>query len=215
MNRKIGKGTFIFYEPHPWVRKGLQALIDPVHTCSNSFERLKEIEMALNDNGKQTVIMELYNHSENLYDVIQFVLTVRIFWADAAIVIFTDVTNPSILAILAAHPHLSLISKRDKLDCLLNAIEAANLKLIYRSPEIERIQGQLIQPLSQSEWRILAFMTGGANSQRIANATQRSYKTVSTHKLNVMRKLKLNQADFMRLVLVFRTRYFFDYIESV
>jgi len=204
MNKATYEGDFIFFDPSPWVRKGLQTLIDPEHTRTCSFQHLKEIEIALGDNEKQTVIMELYSHSENLYDVIQFVLTSRVFWPDAAFVIFTDITHTGILAILAMEPHLSLMSKRDDLDCLSTAIDIQG----YRSPSIQSLLGQPIQSLSHSEWRILALMISGADPQRIANVTQRSYKTVSTHKLNIMRKLQLNQADFMRLILVFRTRYY-------
>ncbi|WP_337263897.1 MULTISPECIES: helix-turn-helix transcriptional regulator [unclassified Serratia (in: enterobacteria)] len=209
MSKAIYEGDFIFFDPSPLVRKGLQTLIDPAYTRTFNFQHLKEIGVALDSNEKQTVIMELYSYSENLYDVIQFILTARVFWPETAFVIFTDITHPGILAILAMEPHLSLVSKRDALDCLPSAITAARDMQGYHSPSIQSQLpfGEPIQPLSHSEWRILALMTSGADPQRIAQVTQRSYKTVSTHKLNIMRKLQLNQADFMRLILVFRTRY--------
>lgn len=207
MQKEIYEGNFIFFDPSPWVRNGLQTLIDPEHVCACSFQHLKEIEIALGDNEKQTVIMELYSHSENLYDVIQFILTSKLFWPNASFVIFTNITHPGILAILEAEPNLSLVSKRDDLDCLFKAVMAVRERQSYRSPSIQSLLGQPIQPLSHSEWRILALMISGADPQRIADVTQRSYKTVSTHKLNIMRKLQLSQAEFMRLILAFRTRY--------
>lgn len=207
MNKAVYEGDFIFFDPSPWVRKGLQTLIDPAYARACSFQHLKEIAGALNNNQKQTVIMELYGYSENLYDVMQFILTARAFWPGAALVIFTDITHPGIFAILAMEPHLSLVSKRDALDCLPAAITAARGMQGYRSPSIQLQLGEPIQPLSYSEWRILALIVSGADPKSIAQVTQLSYKTVSTHKLNIMRKLRLNQADFMRLILVFRTCY--------
>ncbi|AHG22944.1 LuxR family transcriptional regulator [Chania multitudinisentens RB-25] len=203
MKKALIEGDFIFFEPYPWVREGLQALVDPAYTQTCHFQHLKEIKIALNNKEKQTVIMELYNHSESLYDVIQFILTAKVFWPRADFVIFTDITNPGILAILAAESHLSLVSKRDDLNCLCSAITTA----CYRSPSVQRLLVQPVQQLSHSEWRILALMIGGATPQRIANVIQRSYKTVSTHKLNIMRKLQLNQTDFMHFILAFRTCY--------
>ncbi|MDK5911761.1 LuxR C-terminal-related transcriptional regulator [Serratia nevei] len=50
-------------------------------------------------------------------------------------------------------------------------------------------------------------MVAGVSPGSIANVTRRSYKTISSHKLNIMRKLGLNQAGFMRLILSLRTRY--------
>ncbi|MFT2790768.1 LuxR C-terminal-related transcriptional regulator [Serratia sp. T13T92] len=66
---------------------------------------------------------------------------------------------------------------------------------------------QELRPLSGCEWRILGLMVAGANAQHAAQVIGRSYKTVCTHKLNIMRKLGLNQVGFMQLLLAFRTRY--------
>lgn len=201
--------TFVFFEPHPLVRKGLQALIDPLNVQVCSFQYLREIVANLNMNieGKKTVIMELYHHKEKLYDVMQFILVAKRYWPKVSFVIFTDITNPSILSILASEPHLSLVSKRDNLDHLLAAISAAHYSFNYRSPLMQQILQQEVRPLSHSEWHILKLMVGGANAQLIARETQRSYKTICTHKLNIMRKLGVNSVGFMLLVLTFRTRY--------
>ncbi len=205
--RSLYEETFIFFEPHPLVKKGLQALIDPLNQRTCNSHSLKEIVSILNTEGKQTVIMELYHHEEDLYEVVQFVLAAKRYWPKASFVIFTDITNPSILALLASEPHLSLVSKRDDLEYLLAAVSATRYALSYRSPVMQQILQQQVQPLSHSEWRILRLMIGGADAQHIACATQRSYKTVCTHKLNIMRKLGVNSVGFMLLVLAFRTRY--------
>jgi DNA-binding NarL/FixJ family response regulator len=199
--------AILFFEPNPWVRKGLRALIEPKPMCYQFAHSVRGIDTMLKENDKQILIMELYNESENLYDVLRFILTINDFWPKAPLIIFTEVTNASILAMLAAEVHLSLVAKDDPLDCLFEAIVAANSGEEYRSPGIQTALTQPVEPLSRSEWRILAMMITDTNPQRIARVTHRSYKTVSSHKLNIMRKLGLNQAGFMRLILAFRLQH--------
>ncbi|WP_431223079.1 LuxR C-terminal-related transcriptional regulator [Serratia sp. L9] len=188
-------------------QQGLQALIDPLCKQTIYLSTLKEIVSALNNEGKQTVIMELYHHEEELYEVMQFVLTAKIYWPKVTFVIFTDVINHSILALLASHSNLSLVSKLDELEHLLAAISAARYAINYRSPVMRQLLQQQVQPLSRGEWHILRLMISGADVRHIASATHRSYKTVCSHKLNIMRKLGVNSVGFMLLVLVFRTRF--------
>ncbi|WP_261410986.1 helix-turn-helix transcriptional regulator [Serratia quinivorans] len=199
--------AILFFEPNPWVRKGLRALIEPKPMCYQFAHSVRGIDTMLKENDKQILIMELYNESENLYDVLRFILTINDFWPKTPLIIFTEVTNASILAMLAAEVHLSLVAKDDPLDCLFEAIVAANSGEEYRSPGIQTALTQPVEPLSRSEWRILAMMITDTNPQRIARVTHRSYKTVSSHKLNIMRKLGLNQAGFMRLILAFRLQH--------
>lgn len=199
--------TFILFEPHPLVEKGLQALIAPLRQQTCTTDSLKDIAAALSHDGRQTVIMELYHLNQELYEVMQFVLAARKCWPRVSFVIFTDITNPGILALLACETQVSLVSKRDDLESLLAAISATRYAITYRSPLMQQILQQRVQRLSHSEWHILRLMIGGDDVQHIASAIQRSYKTVCAHKLNIMRKLGVNSVGFMLLVLAFRTRY--------
>jgi DNA-binding NarL/FixJ family response regulator len=199
--------TYILFDPHPLVNIGLQALIGPQNKTIKPLNRLKEIVLSLNDNEQQTVIMELYHHTEELYQVVRFVLTAGKLWPKASLVVFTDIINPDILSLLAAQKHLSLVAKRDNVNYLLAAISAAHPSASFRSPVIRQLLLQGQRTLSGCEWRILGLMVSGASAQHAAQVIGRSYKTVCTHKLNIMRKLGLNQVGFMQLVLVFRTRY--------
>ncbi|MFV8978928.1 LuxR C-terminal-related transcriptional regulator [Serratia fonticola] len=199
--------TSILFEPHPLVKIGLQALIDPKNKKISHLSRLKDIVSSLNDNELQTVIMELYHHTEEIYQVVRFVLTFGTLWPKASLVVFTDIINPDILSLLATQKHLSLVAKRDSVNYLLAAISAAHPTASYRSPAMRQLLLQELRPLSGCEWRILGLMVAGANAQHAAQVIGRSYKTVCTHKLNIMRKLGLNQVGFMQLLLAFRTRY--------
>ncbi|HBE9079426.1 response regulator transcription factor [Serratia fonticola] len=151
--------------------------------------------------------MELYHYTEDIYQVVRFVLTAGKLWPKASLVVFTDLGNPDILSLLAAQKHLSLVAKRDKVNYLLAAISAAHPTASFRSPTMRQLLSQRQLPLSACEWRILGLMVSGANAQHAAQVIGRSYKTVCTHKLNIMRKLGLNPVGFMQLLLAFRTRY--------
>lgn len=199
--------TYIVFEPHPLVNVGLQALIDQNNKKISHLGRLKDIVSSLNDNEQQTVIMELYHHTEDIYQVVRFVLTFGTLWPKASLVVFTDIVNPDILSLLATQKHLSLVAKGDSVNYLLAAISAAHPKASYRSPAMRQLLSQEQRSLSGCEWRILGLMVAGANAQHAAQVIGRSYKTVCTHKLNIMRKLGLNQVGFMQLLLAFRTRY--------
>lgn len=206
--------TFIIFDPHPLVNIGLQALIDPKNKKISRLCSLKEIVSSLHNNEQQTVIMELYHHTEDIYQVVRFVLTAGKLWPKASLVVFTDIINPDILSLLAAQKHLSLVAKQDNVNYLLAAISAAHPTSSYRSPAMRQLLSQRQLPLSGCEWRILGLMVGGANAKHAAQLIGRSYKTVCTHKLNIMRKLGLNQVGFMMLLLAFRTRYWDETVIS-
>lgn len=197
--------TYILFDPHPLVNIGLQALIESENKRVNHITSLKDITHLLNDNEQQTVIMELYHHSENTYGVVRFLLTAGKIWPKASLVILTDIYNPGILSLLAAQKHLSLVAKRDNVNYLLSAISTAHPTTSFRSPAMRRKFSP--RSLSGCEWRILGLMVAGASVQHVAQTIGRNYKTVCTHKLNIMRKLGLNQVGFILLLLAFRTRY--------
>lgn len=199
--------TYILFEPHPLANVGLQTLIESKNKKISCLSKLKDIVLSLHDNEQQMVIMELYHHTENIYQVVRFVLTAGSLWPKASMVVFTDITNPDILSLLAAQKHLSLVAKRDNVNYLLATISAAHPTASYRSPAIRQLLLQGQRALSGCEWRILGLMVAGGNAQHIAQVIGRSYKTVCTHKLNIMRKLGLNPVGFIQLLLVFRTRY--------
>ncbi|HGM5488524.1 TPA: LuxR C-terminal-related transcriptional regulator [Serratia fonticola] len=199
--------NYILFDPHPLVRVGLEALIALDNKRVSHLASLKDITQLLNDNEQQTVIMELYHHNEDIYSVVRFLLTAGKIWPRACLVVLTDISNPGILTLLAAQKHLSLVAKRDDINYLLAAISAAHPTASYRSPVIQQLLLQRLRTLSSCEWRILGLMVSGANAQHAAQVIGRNYKTICTHKLNIMRKLGLNQVGFMQLLLVFRTRY--------
>ena len=203
---------FILYDAMPWVGMGLGAFLRPLSATTQPVASLSELKAILMQQPRQTVIMELYGAQECLYDGLYFILHEKAFWPNTPWVVLTDIENHSVLRLLASIPDSVLVSKRDGLEAILDAISAAHHAVHYLSPAIRRsIAGQqesgTFKHLSGSEWRILALMAAGFSAKSIATTTYRSYKTVSTHKLNIMHKLGLNQSGFIHLLLSLRTRW--------
>lgn len=199
--------ALLFFEPSYLVRKGMETFLVTRTSDRYFIDTLRELEGALKDEMPRALIMELYHQSEYLYDVLRFVLTAKNVWPEIPLVIFTAVEHPGILALLATDARIAIVTKSDPLHCLNDAIAAAGEFSGYRSPHIRARLVHTTAALSDTEWRVLAMMVAGASPRSIANVTRRSYKTISSHKLNIMRKLGLNQAGFMRLILTLRTRY--------
>lgn len=199
--------ALLFFEPSYLVRKGMETFLVTRTSDRYFIDTLRELEGALKDEMPRALIMELYHQSEYLYDVLRFVLTAKNVWPEIPLVIFTAVEHPGILALLATDARIAIVAKSDPLHCLNDAIAAAGEFSGYRSPHIRARLVHTTAALSATEWRVLAMMVAGASPRSIANVTRRSYKTISSHKLNIMRKLGLNQAGFMRLILTLRTRY--------
>lgn len=203
---------FILYDAMPWVGMGLEAFLHPLSAAMQPVASLGELKAALSQQPRQTVIMELYGAQECLYDGLYFILHEKAFWPNTPWVVLTDIENHSVLRLLSSIPDSVLVSKRDGLEAILDGISAAHHGVHYLSPTIRRsIAGQreraAFRQLSDSEWRILALMAAGFSAKSIATTTYRSYKTVSTHKLNIMHKLGLNQCGFIHLLLSLRTRW--------
>ncbi|MCP1104501.1 LuxR C-terminal-related transcriptional regulator [Serratia nevei] len=199
--------ALLFFEPSYLVRRGMEAFLVTRSRDSYFVDTLRGLEGALKEGKPRALIMELYHQNEYLYDVLRFVLTAKNVWPEIPLVIFTAVEHPGILALLATDTRIAIAAKDDPLHCLSDAIAAAGEFSGYRSPRIRARLVHSAAALSDSEWRVLAMMVAGASPRSIANVTRRSYKTISSHKLNIMRKLGLNQAGFMRLILTLRTRY--------
>ncbi|RTF38890.1 DNA-binding response regulator [Serratia marcescens] len=199
--------ALLFFEPSYLVRTGMEVFLVTRSSDRYFIDALSELEGALKGGKPRALIMELYHQNEYLYDVLRFVLTAKNVWPEIPLVIFTAVEHPGILALLATDARIAIVAKEEPLHCLRDAIAAAGEFSGYRSPHIRARLAHSPVALSDGEWRVLAMMAAGASPRSIANLTRRSYKTVSSHKLNIMRKLSLNQAGFMRLILTLRTRY--------
>lgn len=203
----------LFWEPIPFAASGLVAYLQPWTRSGTQVSSLKELQPILATSHDFTLIMELYSFQDTLFEVVQFVLSLRRQHPALKLIIFTGIKNTGILRLLAADPQLVLISKSDRLDCLLTGIGRLQARLGYCSPAIKRCLysgEEKNSSLSQAEWQVLCLLVAGHSTQKIAEGTSCSCRTISMQKKNIMRKIANRNVEFNRLVIQLRARLTLD-----
>ena len=89
---------------------------------------------------------------------------------------------------------------------LLQAIQCLARGGQYASPTVARLLAQQLPPghagLSEREYEILRFIVAGRSATAIATELSLSVKTVSTHRMRILRKLGLNStADLIHYAI--------------
>lgn len=117
-------------------------------------------------------------------------------WPDLVVVVLTQLGNPGVLNTIARLPNVrALVSKTDAMRELSLAVKAAALKRHYLSALVKR---QLdshgnshdgTTELSKREAEVVRLFVSGHTVSDIARQLNRSVKTVSSQKVEAMRKL--------------------------
>ncbi|MGR2682752.1 response regulator [Chromobacterium haemolyticum] len=191
----------IVADDHPIVSNGLQSMIERdiqmkvVGLAENStvlFGLLKEkechvivVDYSMPGDQKQTDGMEMLKQ-------------LRMKHADKALVLFTTMDNPGIIASLIKFGISTIVSKKDPLDYLHAAIISAVNGRSFISPSISQLfsvgstgedSGGI--KLSKRELEVLRLCAQGLTLVSIARRLNRSDRTISSQKSIAMRKLGL------------------------
>lgn len=187
-------------EPSHFIVEGIKAIARPEPGISNvvMVNNLMELARRLDDAEKQIIIMELYNHTDNVCDSVRFILKVRTYYRHHRWIILTDVLHQGIPRLFSHDADITLLDKSATLGSLAGVLND------YGAPGARR--KELCRQLSDGEWQVLQLMVRGRHEQDISTRLNRSYKTISSHKLNIMRKLRLGKTDFSRLLIELRRR---------
>ncbi len=187
-------------EPSHFIVEGIKGIMVPECNAGKitAVNSLMELAFNLNKMKKQVIVMELYNHTDNVCDSIRFILNIRPGYHQHRWIILTDIFHQGISRLLSHPAAITLLPKSEALACIsghLNSNIASGTS--YHD---------LHNPLSGGEWQILQMMVRGIREKDISTRLNRSYKTVSSQKLNIMRKLQLSKTDFLKLLLELRKR---------
>jgi DNA-binding NarL/FixJ family response regulator len=109
------------------------------------------------------------------------------------LIVYTGNTSPSLALAALDHGAMAYVSKCSGPQLAIDAIRAvvAGKTFIDPSIDVEAARNHPWNNLSNSERNIILALAKGENMQALAINSQRSYKTVSTHKYNAFRKLGL------------------------
>lgn len=122
------------------------------------------------------------------------------------VVVLTMICHPPTLAGLLQLGVAAIVDKRDTVDALVEAIDAAVAGENYLSTAVRNAfeqAGSFPRPrtgvLSAREWEVFRLYVQGLSIREIAARLERSGKTISTQKRSAMRKLGLeSESDLIR-----------------
>jgi DNA-binding NarL/FixJ family response regulator len=197
-------------DDHTIVREGLKQIfalvpdIDVVAEAQNSAQILERLRTLAVD----IVLLDLNMPG---MDGAELVGHVRARYPALPILILTMHNEPQMAAGALKAGANGYITKDSDLDVLLPAIRKVAARGNYLSPELaEKIvfydspatQGALHLQLTGRETQVLRLLTQGRGVGEIAQALALSSKTVSTHKVRLMKKMQCdNMAELMRYAI--------------
>lgn len=121
------------------------------------------------------------------------------------VIMFTRTDDASGLVSLVEERPFAVISKRDGVREIRDAVIRSMMEKegVVISPHVEKrlscVATSCNMPMTRMEQKVISWMLEGQSIGDIAQATQRSNKTISAHKRNAMRKLGLhNNVAFCR-----------------
>lgn len=130
------------------------------------------------------------------------------------IIVYTALDNRHIIKNIKMLGISRIVSKRDALSCLNEALKSVQRDRAYFSPEIDILlrsaecDERSESELSINEWEVIRLYGHGLTVSEIAKRFKRSKKTVSAQKISAMKKLGVDD-DFSLQNLTRRSRLFF------
>ncbi len=193
------KTTIVIADDHPIILAGIRDVIDrdPRFTVVGEADG-PETLIALVQAHTPDIVITDYNMpgDATFGDGARLIAYLRRTFPAVSVLVLTMVSNPSIIAAMYRAGARGVVRKTGDLDELGMALNAVLAKRVYRSPALPREQalpGGVPAPavalLSPREFEVIRLFATGQSVGDIAKRLNRSTKTVSTQKVNAMRKL--------------------------
>ncbi len=173
------------------IKKGLQFLLTKdeirIRGMLNHFQAL---QLMLDDRYLDVIIMEIYDSKNSSIEGFNFIKKNKKSWENVRLIVLTELNSPILIKTLMNFQPSAIISKRDATSEIMMAFRHAAFDSgTYCSPAvIKMIKSSSHQALTCREFQLLILMMRGRSPQEIASELNISYKTVYTHKYNVMKK---------------------------
>ncbi len=198
----MGELKIFLVDDHPLLRKGLRVLLEnrgfvvagEADNGLEALERLRDIEVDL-------VLMDI---SMPLIDGIETTRRLKAESAEARILIFTAHTGSHYAVEAFKAGAMGYVVKDSNPDEVIIAIEKVMKGQQYTSPAVaEDMLGDFVEmvrrepgkdrrdPLSAREKEVLTHIAEGFTNKEIAGKLFISVSTVKTHRVNIMKKLKI------------------------
>lgn len=187
-------------DDHPVIRLGVRAALDeaPAIQCigeaKDSSELVKLLEQAGKDAAPCDVVVTDYampggDHGDGL----ELLNHLQTHFPGLRIVVMTGLDQPGLLNRLNSLGIAGILSKGDDLQHVASAVMAVYAQRRYLSPSVaehlQHLEKRRVTSLSPNEKKVITLFISGLSVAEIATALGRKKQTVSTQKINAMRKL--------------------------
>lgn len=189
----------VLADDHPIVSSGVRALLEQspglrvVAEATSPDELLRVLETT----ECQLVVTDFNMPGEQAADGLSLLQLIGRRWPARTIVVLTQLANPGVLNNIARLPNVrGVVSKSDAMKELPMAVNAAVAGRSFQSStvrkQIDSTQGgavDSVSSLSRREAEVMRLFALGHTVSEIARQLNRSVKTVSSQKVEAMRKL--------------------------
>lgn len=195
-------------DDHPVIRMGIEATLDDISTVKRigSASDSTQLVALLDSHPCDILITDFAMPGGEHGDGLELIAFLRHRHPDLRIAMFTSMDKVPLIRSLLAYGVHAVISKTDDISHLRAAIQAVHIGRRYFSPSIARMMKSLPRTsevrLSERESEVIGLFVRGESVNAIAEKLQRSKQTVSTQKINAMRKLGIeSDADLFKYAI--------------
>lgn len=192
----------VIMHPCPLARSGLRRFLELLlpwasFTCVSSFAAIRSNPLSME---AELFISEIYDREESPAHGTAWLSWLQLMRADRLMLIVTEYYEAPGLAMLAKGKGISLVSLWDSYETIMSLVGQALQGAVTMSDALalRLVQTQTARPsgpslsLTRAEQRVLSLLLSGHSVSQIAECLNRSVKTVSTHKRQLMKKLGAN-----------------------
>jgi len=183
--------NLVLMEPHSFTCMAIRALIPEDVKVRGALKGFPPLQSMLDAEMIDILVMEIYDTNLFPMDGIDFIRNNSQHWNNVTLIVCTDVENIFLIRELMKCKARVLISKKDPLECIQHAVNKGITGDYYCSPHLLSVVNSDDNELSltSSELRVMSLLLNNNTPVEISEHLGVSYKTVQTHKRNVMQKL--------------------------
>lgn len=201
-------------DDHVVVRKGLREILGRQpgwEVCWEAANGLEAVEIAIKD-GPDVIVMDIYMPE---VDGVEATIRILAKAPQSRIVILSFSESPNMVRQLLRCGAVGYVLKSDVADELVEAVaQVSNGGIYYAASVAEAVMAQVWDGrrelpdrdrqrcLSQRECDVLRLLALGRSNKEVAQALRISWRTVETHRANLMEKLGSHSlADLVRYAM--------------
>lgn len=182
-------------DDHPVIRLGVKSALDeaPAIHCVGAATDSTSLVALLEREPCDVLVTDYAMPGGIRGDGLELLAYLRTHFPQLGVVVMTGLEQPSLLNRLDALGVPGILSKGDDLHHVQAAVMAVYAHRRYLSPSVaellQRKEVRRVTALSEREQEVVALFISGLSVAEIAERLGRKKQTVSTQKINAMRKL--------------------------